>query len=109
MKLDFNSIKEDSIKNFKGGEKDFNAKFFTDDLNKILMGRLIPGASIGMHSHDTSSEIMYFTSGEGHVLFKGESIPLKAGDVHYCPKGCSHSLINDGKTDLCFFAVVPEQ
>ena len=34
---------------------------------------------------------------------------LEAGDCHYCPKGHTHSLINVGKEDLVFFAVVPEQ
>ena len=28
---------------------------------------------------------------------------------HYCPKGHSHGLFNDGDEDLVFFAVVPAQ
>ena len=31
------------------------------------------------------------------------------GDCHYCPKGHTHSLINNSDEDLVFFAVVPVQ
>jgi len=107
MKLDFNSIDEQSIPAFKGGEKEFNVRMFDDGLNKIMKGRLEPGASIGMHTHECNSEIMFITGGAGHVLYDGERISLKAGDVHYCPKGHSHSLVNDGVDSLEFSAVVP--
>lgn len=110
MKIDFESINEETIPNFKGGEKEFNAKFFFDGLNKVMKGRLVPGASIGTHKHETNSEIMYIISGRGYAVFDGgEKIYLKAGSVHYCPKGHSHCLVNDGDDELNFFAVVPEQ
>lgn len=109
MKIDFNTIEEQAIPAFKGGEKEYNVRMYTDALNKIMKGRLVPGASIGMHSHGTSSEIMFFSKGSGYVLYDGEKITLKAGDVHYCMKGHSHTLVNDGPEDLEFWAVVPEQ
>lgn len=109
MIIDFSNIKEECIPCFKGGEKEFNVKAYSDGLNKIMKGRLIPGASIGMHTHETNSEIMTITKGHGTVLYGGERIKLHTGDIHYCSKGNSHSLINDGETDLEFFAVVPEQ
>ena len=107
--IDFKSIKEEAFPHFKGGEKEYNAKMFFDGLNRVMEGRLVPGATIGLHTHETSSEIMFFTAGSGYVLQDGEKIPLKAGDVHYCPKGHSHTLVNDGDVDLVFHAVVPEQ
>lgn len=109
MKVDFNNIEENTIPNFKGGEKEFAAKMFFDGLNRIMKGRLTPGASIGLHTHDTSSEIMFITKGSGCVIYDGERIALNAGDVHYCPKGHSHTLINDSDSDLEFSAVVPQQ
>lgn len=109
MKIDFNSIEEKAIPAFKGGSKEFNVRMFTDELNKIMKGRLVPGASIGLHTHEGNSEIMFITKGTGYVLFNGEKIALSAGDVHYCPKGHSHSLVNDSDADLEFSAVVPQQ
>lgn len=109
MKIDFNNIEESVLPNFKGGEKSFAAKMFFDGSNRIMMGRLVPGASIGLHTHVDSSEIMFITKGQGYVLYDGERIDLKAGDVHYCPKGHSHTLINSSDADLEFSAVVPVQ
>ena len=56
----------------------------------------------------TSSEVMYFLSGTGKVLYDGVWEPVAPGTCHYCPKGHSHSLVNDGTEDLVTFAVVPE-
>lgn len=109
MKIDFNAIEEKAIPAFKGGEKQFNVRMWTGELNKIMKGRLVSGASIGPHTHENNSEIMFITAGSGYVLYDGERIALKAGDVHYCPKGHSHSLVNDGEADLEFSAVVPQQ
>lgn len=85
------------------------ARMFSDGLNKIMMSRLEPGASIGMHTHEDSSEIILILSGSGYTVYDGERIGLKSGDVHYCAKGHSHCLVNDGNEDLKFFAVVPQQ
>ncbi|MCQ2139563.1 MAG: cupin domain-containing protein [Bacteroidales bacterium] len=109
MKIGFDVIEESIIPNFKGGEKSYAAKMFFDGTNRIMKGRLIPGASIGLHTHEDSSEFMFFTAGKGYVIYDGERIELKAGDTHYCPKGHNHTLINDGDEDLCFDAVVAAQ
>lgn len=108
MIIDYGKIEEKAIANFKGGEKTFNVKMFTDENNKIMMGRLEPGASIGLHTHEGNSEIILISEGKGKVLYNGEYLALKAGDVHYCPMGQEHSLINDSNEDLKFFAVVGE-
>lgn len=92
---------------FKGGEGDFIAKIHFDGKNKIIHGTLPPHASIGVHTHDEDSEIIYILSGHGSVLDDGERLPLEAGQCHYCPNGHTHSLINDSEKDLVFFAVVP--
>ncbi|MPN22210.1 hypothetical protein SDC9_169593 [bioreactor metagenome] len=62
-----------------------------------------------MHTHEADSEIMYIISGKGKLINGDSDTPENAapGTCHYCPKGCSHSLINDGETELVFFAVIP--
>jgi quercetin dioxygenase-like cupin family protein len=109
MKINFADMEEKKLEHFKGGEKQFYAKMYTHELGKIMRGRLEPGASIGLHTHDTSSEIIYILEGNGKVLYDDTQETLQAGDCHYCPKGHAHSLINDSEADLEFFAVVPEQ
>ena len=109
MLIDFKNIAEEIIPNMRGGEKEVAVKAFNDGSNKIMYGKLIPGATIGLHTHETNSETLYILEGNGKVLYEGEYIPLPTGSCHYCPKGKSHSLINDSDADLHFFAIVPEQ
>ena len=109
MLIEFDKMEEQTIPHFQGGEGAFLAKMRVDKLGKILRGRLEPGSTIGLHTHDTSSEIIYILSGRGKVLYDGEYEPLAAGSCHYCPKGHAHSLINDSDALLEFFAVVPVQ
>lgn len=109
MLVDFNAMEEQVIPNFLGGEGTTRARMRVDELGKIMRGALEPGSSIGLHTHETSSEIIYILSGEGKVLCDGAYEPLSAGSCHYCPKGHSHSLINDSDALLEFFAVVPVQ
>ena len=94
---------------FKGGEGNFIAAIHFDGLNKLIHGPLPPQATIGRHTHEGDSEIIYILSGRGEVEDDGTLLPLQAGDCHYCPKGHTHSLINNSDEDLVFFAVVPVQ
>lgn len=109
MLLDFNAMNETVIPRFLDGEGTVRAKMRVDELGKIMRGALEPHSSIGYHTHETSSEIIYILSGTGRVKYDDTEEPLKPGDCHYCPKGHSHSLINDTDGLLEFFAVVPQQ
>ena len=109
MNIDFSEMELSVLPSFKGGEKELRAKMFFDGANRIMKGLLIPGASIGMHTHEDSSEIIFITSGRGSVILDGDSSPVYAGLCHYCPKGHTHSLVNDSDADLEFLAVVPIQ
>ena len=96
--------------NFKGGEGDTVARICFDGLNKIMRGRLDVGCTIGYHRHEANSEVILITSGVARCLYDDGEERLAAGEVHYCPRGHSHSLINASDTDpLEFFAIVPEQ
>ena len=109
MKIDFNDIQPSVLQNFQGGQGQLVSRRYQDGNNKIGFALLTPGSSIGMHAHVTSSEIIFVISGEGKMTLGDGSVEtLRAGDCHYCPKGGSHSLANEGTEDLIFRAVVPE-
>ena len=108
MVIDFSKMEEKVLPHFMGGEGELRAHMRVDELGKILHGTLNPGCSIGLHTHDTSSEIIYILAGTGKVLCDGVYEPLAAGDCHYCPRGHEHSLINDSDGDLAYFAVIPQ-
>ena len=107
MKILFDSMEDTVNVKMRGGEGNFVTKLFKDEKCKILRGLLAPGCSIGMHTHETDSEVIYVLSGTGTMLFDDGKETLTAGDCHYCPQGHSHSFINESQEDLIFFAVVP--
>ncbi len=109
MRIQFDEVGEKELPAFYGGEDALRARMFVDANNKILRGRLVPGASIGLHKHETSSEIILILSGEGTAVCDGVEEKLVAGDCHYCPKGSTHTLRNEKQENLIFFAVVPNQ
>ena len=107
--IDFTTIPESPLPRFKEGEGTFFARFAGDAGCKILHGRLPAGATIGLHTHEDTAEIIFFLSGTGKMLLDGEIEPIGAGLCHYCPKGSAHSMINEGDEEITFYAVVPKQ
>lgn len=109
MIIDFPNMPVELIPNFKGGEKEFSVQMFNDGSCKIMHGTLIPGASIGLHTHETDAEILFVIAGKGTLIDDGTPKPIQAGQCAYCPKGHNHSLVNsDDKQDLEFYACVPQ-
>ncbi len=109
MLVNFENIEMLVRENFFGGNKSFDAKIFNDGQNRIIMGKLVPGASIGFHMHEEGSEIIYILSGTGKANFDNEEEKLFPGICHYCPKGHGHDMVNDGVEELVFFAVVTKE
>ena len=116
MIIDFNRMDLTVLPNFKGGDKEFAANMFFDGTNRIFKGRLAPGATIGMHTHEDSCEVVFILEGRGTIVEKSPesedeiSSPVKEGDCLYCPKGHTHSLRNTSdEGDLVFYAAVPQQ
>lgn len=109
MILQFDAIEEQVIPNFKGGEKQFKTRMYADGACKIMRASLEPGASIGVHTHETDSEVIFMLKGTGVVSCDGEKEILHAGSCHYCPKGHGHSLRNESDETIEFYAVVPAQ
>ena len=110
MVIDFEKMEWKAVDGFKGGVGITHLKKFENDLGKIIMGRLEPGATIGLHTHETNSEIIYIISGTADFIYDREPTEtVTAGGCHYCPKGHSHSMINNGSEDIVFFATVPEK
>jgi len=108
MILKYDDIPLVHLPAFKGGEKELAANMFFDGTNRMFRGRLVPGASIGVHTHEDSCEVINVVSGTGVLLEEGMEHEVTAGDCLYCPKGGTHSLRNpsDAQEDLVFLATV---
>ena len=108
MVIDLENLGENRMPGFKGSKGDTFLNKYENDLGKIMLGRLEPGSSIGLHTHEKNSEIIFIVSGKADFLYDDTTEKAAAGQCHYCPMGHSHSMINSGDEDLVFFAVVPE-
>ena len=110
MIINFPEMEEVIVHNMRGGEKSAKAKRFGDDLVRLAVNTLEPGASVGYHQHTDDCEIFFILEGNGKVIVEnGEEEKVSAGMCHYCPKGSFHSLVNDSDKELVVFAVVPKQ
>ncbi|MFA6755973.1 MAG: cupin domain-containing protein [Bacilli bacterium] len=107
MHINFEEIKETTLKNFKGGENEILAKIYSDDSVKIIKSILKPGSSIGYHKHIDNFEVVYVLKGEANILDDGKEYVVKENEAHYCPKGHSHGVKNKTNSDLVVFCVVP--
>lgn len=107
MNIDLDSVKLSVMPQFKGGVGNTVAHIFDDGAVKVLKGHLEPGASIGLHAHEGSCEVVFITGGHGHMLYDGGVEDLAPGTCSYCPEGHEHSMVNDGDEDLSFLSVIP--
>ncbi len=107
MTLDLENMPLQDLPHFKGGEGTAQAKMHVDDMGKIVLLTLPVGVTVGVHTHDDSCEIIRFLSGTGIMIDDGEKLPITPGMCHYCPKGHSHGIINNGTEPLTMWAVIP--
>jgi len=111
MIIRLEDIPQSRLEAFKGGEKELRANMHFDGKNRMFKGILIPGASIGLHTHEDSCETIFIISGKGSILEIENGMEsdneVNAGDCLFCAKGHSHSLRNTSETeDLVFYASV---
>ena len=108
MLINFDDVNETKLDNFKGGEKYISAKMFNDNNNRIMVGTIVPGASIGYHKHEESSEIVYILHGTATVLYDNSEEKVTQGQIHYCPEGHSHAIFNKSNEIIEYLAIVPQ-
>lgn len=71
---------------------------------------LEPGASIGMHKHESNEDAYIIVSGEGVFAdTAGKETLVKAGDITIARAGDKHALKNTGTVPLVFLDVVAQR
>lgn len=108
MLIDFDEIAEVADEHYKGGAGALMIRAFADHGVKVMRCRLEKGCSIGLHTHENSTEVLYALSGTARLLCDGDYEILKAGSCFYCPVGHSHDLVNIGDEDFVFLTVVSD-
>jgi mannose-6-phosphate isomerase-like protein (cupin superfamily) len=73
-------------------------------LSLIAYAELEPGKALDEHPA-TGEEFHVIVEGTGEIVVAGETEPVRAGDVVFCPPGAQHSLANTGSDTLRYFIV----
>jgi mannose-6-phosphate isomerase-like protein (cupin superfamily) len=58
-----------------------------DTINLLI----VKDTTIGRHLHTNVDEIVYVYKGSGEMNINGKWVPVKAGDLHVCPRGVAHA------------------
>ncbi len=68
---------------------------------------LLPGHSLGVHTHEDNEEIYVILSGSGvYTDEDGREHTLSTGDVTLTRRGQSHGIANNGAEPLVFLASI---
>jgi quercetin dioxygenase-like cupin family protein len=57
---------------------------------QMMIRTAVKGTTIGRHFHTVCDEYVIVVGGKGEIMVNGEWKPVKAGDVHVCPRGIVH-------------------
>jgi len=57
---------------------------------QLMIRTAVKGTTVGTHFHTVCDEYVIVVGGAGEILVNGEWKPVKAGDVHVCPRGIIH-------------------
>lgn len=108
MIIDPEKIKEVTLHDFKGGKGPLLTRNYVDDKCKIMFSTLPSGSTSGLHTHSGNCEIVYVIKGSPTFYYDGKAETIEAGQVHYCPEGHSHYMVNNSNADVIYLAIVPE-
>ena len=75
----------------KEGELSRSDNVFSSPRSALFIGSLKDPKGIGRHMHVTVDELVFIYKGEGEMYINGKWVPVKAGDLHVCPRGVAHA------------------
>jgi quercetin dioxygenase-like cupin family protein len=107
--VDFDQISEVTVSHMKGGNGSVRVRMIEDGKIKIMRSILPSGSSLGYHEHTDSCEVCYVLEGEVVAKLNGQEELVKAGEVHYCPQGSSHSMENRSGKSATLLCIVTKQ
>lgn len=106
MRIDFNELDIMTVQEMNGGEGSVEAQMAVNEVGRFVYCRIRPGSSIGMHEQASGNDINFVVSGIGHAICDGKREELREGICHIAPAGSSHSIVNDGDSDLILLTAV---
>jgi mannose-6-phosphate isomerase-like protein (cupin superfamily) len=75
-------------------------------IRAVVINRLPPGCTVGLHSHHGEEDFYYCLSGEGVVVDNGTEHPFVPGVLQITRDGESQAVRNTGQQDLVLLAAL---
>lgn len=72
-----------------------------DTINLLI----VKDTTIARHLHTTVDEIVYVYKGSGEMNINGKWVPIKAGNLHVCPRGVAHSTRAKANEELWVISI----
>ena len=75
-------------------------------IRAVVVNRLLPGCTVGLHTHHGEEDFYYCLSGEGVVVDNGTEHPFTPGTLQITRDGESQAVRNTGAQDLVLLAAL---
>lgn len=72
---------------------------------EVKLVRVVPGAEIGLHTHEGSAETFYILAGQGLICTEDQAQPCHPGVCVHAKSGVVHGVKNTGEGELQLLAV----
>jgi quercetin dioxygenase-like cupin family protein len=80
-------------------------KIFESPRNSVTLTTNKDPKGIGRHIHTSVDEIIYVHKGAGEMYINGKWAPVKAGDLHVCPRGVAHATRAAGGGEFSYISI----
>ena len=108
MKINFDELNKIEVPNMNDGKGTVKSKMFMNDNCKIIKSILEPNASMGKHTQK-NNEFIYVISGQAKIIIDDKEEIISKDEVHYCPYGITHEIINNSNEDLVLLDITSEK
>ncbi len=93
------------IKELAKENTNFRKVIYTGPKSQLVLMSIPPGGDIGLETHPSTDQILFFVEGVGNAVLNGEVQPIAKHSVVFVPAGTEHNFTNTGGEDLKLYTV----
>ena len=94
-----------NIKQLAKENTNYRKVLYTGKNCQIVLMSIPAGGDIGMETHVSTDQLLFFVEGEGKAMLDGQEQHVNKHDVFFVPAGTEHNFINTGREDLKLYTI----
>jgi mannose-6-phosphate isomerase-like protein (cupin superfamily) len=95
----------ENIKHLAQQNTYFRKVIHTGSNAQLVLMSLKPGEEIGMETHPTTDQILFFVKGHVKAILEGQEENVGKHDVVFVPAGTKHNFVNIGNEDAKLYTL----